>query len=52
MILTHEQVVTEWYFFSLKVQMVLEKKNFYFSLPIYSLISTQNIKDENIINNQ
>ena len=52
MILTHEQVVTEWYLFSLKVQMVLEKKNLYFSLPIYSLISTQNIKDENIINNQ
>ena len=38
--------------FSLKVQMVQAKINLYFSLPIYSLISTVNIKDENIINDQ
>ena len=37
---------------SLKVQMVQAKMNLYFSLPIYSLISMENIKDENIINNQ
>ena len=38
--------------FSLKVQMVQEKMNLHLSLTIYSLISTENIKDENIINNQ
>ena len=37
--------------FSLKVQMLQAKMNFYLSLPVYSLISMQNIKDENI-NNQ
>ena len=40
MILTHEQVVAEWYFFFSKVQMVLEKIYLYLSLPIFSLIST------------
>ena len=38
--------------FSLKVQMVQAKINLYFSLPIYSLISMDNIKYENVINNQ
>ena len=51
MILAHEEVVTE-YFFSLKLQMVQAQMNLYLSLPIYTLISTQNIKDKNIINNQ
>ena len=37
--------------FSLKVQMVQTKMNLYLSLPIYSLISTYNIKNEHIINN-
>ena len=36
MILPHEQVGTEWYFFYLKFQIVQVKMN----LPIYSLIST------------
>ena len=40
------------YDISLKVQMVQAKMNLYFSLRIYSLISMENIKDENIINNQ
>ena len=44
MILAHEQVLTEWYFFSLKIQMVHAKMNLYFNLPVYSLISMQNIK--------
>ena len=37
--------------FSDKFQMVQEKINLYPNLPIYSLTSRQNIKDENI-NNQ
>ena len=43
MILAHEEVVTE-FFFSLKVQIVRARMNLYLSLPIYSIISTQNIK--------
>ena len=38
--------------FSLNVQIVQAKMNLYPSLPIDSLISTYNRKDENIINNQ
>ena len=38
--------------FSINVQMVQAKMNLYLSLPVYSLISAQNIKDKNIINNQ
>ena len=38
--------------FSLKLQMVQTKMNLYLSLPVYGLISTKNIKDENKINNQ
>ena len=52
MILAHEQIITEWYFVSLKIQMVKAKMNFCLSLPVYSLSSTYNIKYENIINNQ
>ena len=37
--------------FSLKIQMVQLKMNLYFSLTIYSLISTQYTKDKNIIHN-
>ena len=32
--------------------MILAKMNLHFSLPIYSLISMYNMKDENVINNQ
>ena len=35
---------------SLKVQMVQGKMNLYFSLPVNSLISTQDIKNKNISN--
>ena len=38
--------------FFFKVQMVKAKRNFYFSLPVYSLISMKIIKYENVINNQ
>ena len=38
--------------FSLKIQMVQAKINFYLTLPIYRLSSTKNIKDENTINNK
>ena len=38
-------------FLSLKVQMVQAKMNLYLNLPVCSLISMQNIKDENIIIN-
>ena len=38
--------------FSLKVQMVQAKMNLCLSLPVCSIISMRNIKDENIINNQ
>ena len=50
MIYEHEQFLTECYFFSLKVQLVKAKMNLYL-LPVYSLISTWNIKYVNIINN-
>ena len=36
--------------FSPKVEMLQTKMNLYLKLPVYSLMSTQNIKDENIIN--
>ena len=38
--------------FSLKVQMMHAKTNSYLSLPIYSFISMQNVKDDSITNNQ
>ena len=38
--------------FSLKVQMGQAKMNSYLNLPVYSLICTSNIKNENITNNQ
>ena len=38
--------------FSLKVQMVQAKMNLYLNLPVFSLICMENIKDENVINNQ
>ena len=38
--------------FSLKIQMVQAKINFYLTLPVYHLSSTKNIKDENTINNK
>ena len=38
--------------FSHKVQMVRAKMNLYLNIPVYSLISLSNIKDENKINNQ
>ena len=37
--------------FPAKVQMVLAKINLYLNLPVYSLISTKNINNENIITN-
>ena len=41
MVLAHEQVVTEGYFFFFSnVQMVQAKMNLNLSLPVYSLIST------------
>ena len=40
MVLAHEQVVTERYFFFSNVQMVQEKMNVNLSLPVYSVIST------------
>ena len=40
MVLAHEQVVTERYFFFSNVQMVQAKMNLNISLPVYSLIST------------
>ena len=39
-------------YFSFKVGLVQAKISLYLRLPIYNLISTYNIKDENIINNQ
>ena len=46
MVLAHEQVVKERYFFFSNVQMVQVKVNLNLSLPVYSLISTSN---ENIM---
>ena len=39
-------------YFSQKVQLVQVKMNLYLIIPVYSLISLSNIKDENKINNQ
>ena len=39
-------------FFSQEVQMVQAKMNSYVNIPVYSLVSLRNIKDENKINNQ
>ena len=39
-------------FVSLTIQMVQAKMSFYPSLPVYSLSSTWNLKDEDIINDQ
>ena len=36
MIFAHEQIITEWYFVSLKIQMVKAKMNICLSLPVYS----------------
>ena len=53
MILSHmNKVLQNDISFSINVQMVQAKMNLYLSLPVYSLISAQNIKDKNIINNQ
>ena len=38
MVLAHEQVVTERYFFLSNFQMVQTKMNLNLSLPVYSLI--------------
>ena len=46
----HYRIIFLFFFF--KVQMVKAKRNFYFSLPVYSLISMKIIKYENVINNQ
>ena len=40
MVLAHEQVVTERYFFFSNAQMVQAKMNLNLSLPVCSLIST------------
>ena len=40
MVLAHEQVITERYFFFSNVQMVQPKMNLNLSLPVYSLIPT------------
>ena len=42
---------TSYYFFLNKVQMEQAKMNLNLSLPVYSRISTLNVKDEYIINN-
>ena len=46
MFLTHEQDVTERYYFFPKVQMMQSKINLYLNIPAYSLISPSNIKNE------
>ena len=55
MILANEQDL--WFIqknisFSHKVQMVQPKINSYLNIPVYSLISPSNIKDENKFKNQ
>ena len=39
-------------FLTHKVKMVQAKMNRYLNIPVYSLISLSNIKDENKVNNQ
>ena len=41
---SHMKKSLQNFFFSLKVQIVRARMNLYLSLPIYSIISTQNIK--------
>ena len=40
MIIVHEKVVTEWYFFLLSGSNGADKMNLYLILPVYNLIST------------
>ena len=51
MFLAHEQNVTERYFSS-QGSNGARKNEFQLNIPVYSLISPSNIKDENKINNQ
>ena len=52
MVLAQAQVAVYKIFFPHKVQMVLAKMNLNLSLSVDSDISTLNVKDEYIINNQ
>ena len=54
MVVTHAQVAVYKmiFFFPHKVQMVLAKMNLKLILSVYSDISTSNVKDAYIVNNQ